>query len=208
MSDMSNETMDAAQVGNEAMAGGHADDPLTGHCYDGIEEYDNPLPGWWKFLFWVSIIFAPFYVFYFHAAESRSIHAQFERERNGIFEARFALIGDLTPDRETILEYKDKADWLAFGKGVYNANCVGCHGAAGEGKVGPNLTDAYWKNVSSIEDIATVIADGAGNGAMPAWGNRGWHPNQIVLAAAYVASLRDQPVDGKAPEGREIPEWE
>jgi len=208
MSDMSAEAVDAAQVASNLMAGEDADDQLTGHCYDGIEEYDNPLPGWWKFLFWVSIIFAPFYFFYFHAGENRSIHAQYEQETASIFEARFSLIGDLTPDRATLLEYKDKEDWLAVGKGVYNANCVGCHGSAGEGKVGPNLTDDYWKNVSSIEDIATVIANGAGNGAMPAWGNRLSHPNLVVLTAAYIASLRENPVEGNAPEGREVPAWE
>jgi len=207
MSKMSAGTFNAAEGTSDLMAGQHADDSLTGHCYDGIEEYDNPLPGWWKFLFWVSIIYSPFYFFYFHAGENRSIHAQYEQESDEVFKTRFAQIGILKPDRETILEYKDKKDWLVVGKSVYTANCVGCHGAAGEGKVGPNLTDDYWKYVNSVEDIATVIAVGAGNGAMPAWQNRLSHPNQIVLTAAYVASLRDNPVEGKAAEGREIPAW-
>lgn len=181
---------------------------LTGHSYDGIEEYDNPLPGWWKFLFWVGIFFAPLYFGYVHAGISgRSIEDQYQTQMASIFELRFAEIGELSPDRETILEYMEKPDWLAVGKVVYQTNCVSCHGANGGGLVGPNLTDDHWKNVNNVEGIASVIAHGAANGAMPAWKTRLSHPNQIVLTAAYVASLRSNPVAGKAPEGKIIPPW-
>ena len=136
--------------------------PTTGHIWDGIQEYDNPLPGWWKFLFWVSIIFSPFYLFYFHAGNAdRSIHGQYEAQMASIFEVRFKEIGNLEPDRATILNYMNKPDWLAVGKVVYKTNCVSCHGPTGAGLVGPNLTDDYWKNVRNIEDIASVIAKGA-----------------------------------------------
>ena len=93
---------------------------------------------------------------------------------------------------------------------VYKTNCVSCHGADGTGLVGPNLTDEYWKNVRKVEDIAKVISEGAANGAMPAWQNRLSHQNQIVLTAAYVASLRDSPKTGKPPvaEAKVIPPWE
>ncbi len=188
-----------------------ADENLTGHNYDGIQEYDNPLPGWWKFLFWVSIIFSPFYLFYFHAGNAdRSIHGQYETQMASIFEVRFKEIGDLEPDRATILNYMNKPDWLAVGKVVYKTNCVSCHGPAGAGLVGPNLTDDYWKNVRNIEDIASVIAKGAADGAMPAWKNRLSHQNQIVLTAAYIASMRANPVSGKAPEKEaiKIPDWQ
>ena len=182
---------------------------LTDHTYDGIKEYDNPLPGWWKFLFWLSIFFAPIYLFYFHfGVEGRTIHDQYERQMARVFEVRFEEIGVLEPDRKTILEYMNKPDWLAVGKVVFKTNCVSCHGADGGGLVGPNLTDDSWKNVRNIEDIAKVIANGAANGSMPAWKNRMSHQNQIVLTAAYIASLRANPVDGKAPEGNPIPAWQ
>ena len=203
---------DVATVG-EVLAGEHAEDNLTGHSYDGIQEYDNPLPGWWKFLFWVSIIFSPLYYFYFHAgSESRSIHGQYETQMASIFEVHFQEIGELQADRATIIEYMNKPEWLAVGKIVYKTNCVSCHGSDGEGKVGPNLTDDYWKNVNSVEDIAKVIEKGAANGAMPAWKNRMSHQNQIVLTAAYIASLRANPVSvgsgGKDSEGNQIAPWE
>jgi cytochrome c oxidase cbb3-type subunit 3 len=181
---------------------------LTDHSYDGIQEYDNPLPGWWKFLFWVSVVFAPIYYVYIHAGvEGRSIHDEYNAHMAEVFELRFSEIGELEPDRETILEYMEKEDWLKVGQVVYTTNCVSCHKADGSGAVGPNLTDDHWKNVRNVEDIAKVISEGAANGAMPAWKNRMSHQNQIVLTAAYVASMRKSPKPGKAPEGNEIPPW-
>jgi cytochrome c oxidase cbb3-type subunit 3 len=182
---------------------------LTGHAYDGIVEYDNPLPGWWKFLFWFFIIIAPIYYLFFHSGvEGRSIHDQYNNHMASVFEIRFAEIGELTADRETILEYlNDKPEWLAVGKVTYQTNCVSCHGADGGGLVGPNLTDDYWKHVRNVEGIAKVLENGAANGAMPAWKTRFSHPNQIVLTAAYVASLRKNPVAGKPPEGAKIADW-
>lgn len=183
---------------------------LTNHSYDGIQEYDNPLPGWWKFLFWMSILFAPFYYVYFHlGVEGRSIHDQYNNHMASIFELRFAEIGELEGNRETILKYlNDEPEWLAVGKVVYQTNCVSCHRADGGGLVGPNLTDDHWKNIKSIEGLVTVIDNGAANGAMPAWKNRLSHRNQVVLTAAYVASLRGTDVAGKAPEGEIIPAWD
>lgn len=183
---------------------------LTDHSYDGIQEYDNPLPGWWKFLFWLSIIFAPLYWVYFHfGTEGRTIHDEYERHMADIFELRFEEIGELEADRDTILEYMKKPKWLAVGAVVFKTNCVSCHGADGEGTVGPNLTDDHWKNVNKVEDIAKVIAEGAAQGSMPAWKNRLSHQNQIVLTAAYIAAMRENPVKGtRGPEGNEIPPWE
>lgn len=181
---------------------------LTDHTYDGIQEYDNPLPGWWKFLFWFFILIAPIYYLYFHCGiEGRSIHDQYNNHMASIYELKFAEIGELTADRETLLKYTKESDWLAVGKVIYQTNCTSCHGADGGGLVGPNLTDNFWKHTTNIEGIAKIIEEGAANGAMPAWKNRLTHPNQIVLTAAYVASLRENPVDGKGPEGKEIAPW-
>lgn len=204
---ISQPAMDDSSV--DHTAADRPEDILTDHSYDGIQEYDNPLPGWWKFLFWVSILFAPVYYFYFHAGvEGRTIHDQYNNHMASIFELRFSEIGELEADEETILTYmNDKPEWLAVGKVVYQTNCVSCHGANGGGLVGPNLTDDFWKNVRNVVDIAKVIEDGAANGSMPAWKNRLSHPNQVVLTAAYVASLRENPVSGKPPEGNRIAPW-
>ncbi len=181
---------------------------LTNHSYDGIQEYDNPLPGWWVWLFVGTVMFSIVYWLYFHhGMPGRSIHDDYDRHAAKIFELRFEEIGELKPDRETIVKYMNDSKWLTVGKVVYKTNCVSCHGADGGGLVGPNLTDDNWKNVRNIEDIAKIIQNGAANGAMPAWRNRLSHVNQVVLVSAYVASLRGTVSGGKTAEGDPIAPW-
>ncbi|HBE68556.1 MAG TPA: cytochrome C oxidase Cbb3 [Planctomycetaceae bacterium] len=180
---------------------------LTSHDYDGIQEFDNPLPGWWKWMFVATIVFSVFYALYFHiGAPGRSIAEQYDAELAANTRLQFAVIGDLTADEATINKYIHEESWLKVGKVVFQANCISCHGRDGEGKVGPNLTDEAFKNIRNLEDIARVLNKGAGKGAMPAWESR-LHPNEIVLVSAYVASLRGQNLPGKAAEGTAIDPW-
>ncbi len=196
------------ETATEDAASPEARDVLTDHSYDGIQEFDNPLPGWWKFLFIATFVYAILYWMYYEmGAEGRSIQDRYDRQAAKIFELRFAEIGELEPNRETILKYMNDEKWLSVGRVVFKTHCVSCHGPNGEGNVGPNLTDDYYKNIVKIEDIARVIENGAANGSMPAWKNRLSHVNQIVLTAAYVASLRGQNKAGKPPEGKKIPPW-
>lgn len=183
--------------------------PLTDHAYDGIQEFDNPLPGWWKWMFIGSIVFSVFYAMYFHiGAPGRSVADGYDADMYAMMQKQFKLIGDLKPDADTILTYTINPNWLKVGKSVYKANCMTCHGREGEGKVGPNLTDDFYKNVTKIEDIARVINKGAGNGAMPAWSKR-IHPNEVVLVSAYVATMRGKKPAGevKGPDGNQIAPW-
>ena len=182
---------------------------LTDHSYDGIQEFDNPLPGWWKTIFFLSVLFSIFYYLYFNmGVEGRSIHDDYNRQVSRMMDRRFAKIGELKPTNEVIVTYMKDPQWVKVGEAVYKANCIGCHGSEGQGITGPNLTDGFYKNVRSPEDLVKVISDGANNGAMPAWKNRLGHINKIVLAASYVASLRGKNVSGKPPEGSKIPEWD
>ena len=50
----------------DAVTGDTNDALLAGHTYDGIREYDNPMPGWWTTLFWVCVLFAPIYMLGVH----------------------------------------------------------------------------------------------------------------------------------------------
>jgi len=185
-----------------------SDTPKTNHAYDGIEEYDNPLPGWWKWLFVASILYSPFYwVFYHGGPAGRSVEDQYGVALAANTRLQFAEIGDLQPDADTITKFMAKPNWVKVGQAVFKANCISCHGRDAEGKIGPNLTDDTYKNVVKIEDIARIINNGAGAGAMPKWSNR-LHVNEVVLVSAYVASLRGSNVDGgKAAEGKKIDAW-
>ncbi len=181
---------------------------LTDHSYDGIQEYDNPLPGWWKWLFGLTaLFFIPYWVWFHLGTPGRSIQDQHDAQAARTFELRFSEIGVLEPDQATMVKYMNDPKWLTVGQATYKTNCATCHGQNGEGVVGPNLTDEHYKNVLKIEDVAKVISNGAGNGAMPAWGHRFSHPNVTVLTAAYVASLRGKNETGKPPEGNVIPPW-
>lgn len=182
--------------------------PKTDHAYDGIEEYDNPLPGWWKWLFIISIVISPFYWVYYHSGTpGRSIHDIYSVAMAENTRLQFEEIGDLKLDEATLIRFMAQDSWLKVGESVFRANCVSCHGREGEGKVGPNLTDDVYKNVVKLSDIAKVISNGAGNGAMPKWSNR-LHINEVVLVSAYVANLRGTNAEGgRQAEGREIPAW-
>lgn len=172
-------------------------DPLTDHSYDGIQEFDNPMPGWWKMLFLLSILWSIGYWIYYEngITPNRSIIAAYDRAFAANLRQQFAEIGDLQPTRETILRFSDDPKWLKVGQAVFQTNCTSCHGTKAEGRVGPNLTDEKWKNVKKVEDIAKVINNGAAGNAMPAWQNK-LHPNEVVLLSSYLLSLQ-----GSVPSG-------
>ncbi len=185
---------------------------LTDHSYDGIQEYDNPMPGWWVWLFVATVLYSGVYWLYFETGvPDRSIFDEYNSHQTMVMTKRFGKLGELKPDAQTILLYSSdpkEKEWLAVGRTTYVTNCASCHGIDGGGGIGPNLTDDHWKGVRNIEDIANVIKNGANNGAMPAWGTRFNHPNVLVLTSAYIASLRGTtPSNPKAPEGTVIGPW-
>lgn len=187
----------------------HSDNhDMAGHVYDGIQEYDNPTPGWWNWLFFGTAVHSLFYFIYFHTGVTgRDVIAQYDQANADNLRQQFAEIGELTGTRAELIRFSQDKKWLEVGKIVYQANCISCHGRDGGGLQGPNLTDDNYKNVREIEDLAKVVAEGANNGAMPAWRTR-LHPNEVVLAACYVASLRGtSPAQPKAPEGNPIAPW-
>ena len=182
---------------------------MSGHTYDGIQEYDNPTPRWWDLLFVATIVFSPIYALWFHSPQKgRNIEGQYERALAANMRLQFGEIGDLEPNEATLVRFMGEPEWLKVGESTFVTNCVSCHGREGEGISGPNLTDDYYINVKEITDIAKVVAEGAKKGAMPAWGNR-LHPNEVVLVSAYVASLRGQdlPTKYQADKGKEIEPW-
>ncbi|MEL6106786.1 MAG: cbb3-type cytochrome c oxidase N-terminal domain-containing protein [Planctomycetota bacterium] len=184
-------------------------EPLkTNHAYDGIEEFDNPLPAWWKWTFVATIAICPLYWMFYHGgAEGRSVEDAYSLALAKNTRLQFAEIGDLNPDAPTIMKFSQKSNWVRVGEIVFKTNCSSCHGRKGEGNVGPNLTDEHFKHITGVADIAKVIANGAAAKAMPAWSNR-LHPNEIVMVSAYVAGLRGTNVEGgKAAEGKTIAPW-
>lgn len=182
---------------------------LLHHEYDGIKEYDNPTPSWWHLIFLATIIFSVFYAFFaifspLYPSPQRTHAAAEERD----FARKFAAVGDLQADEQTILTMtQNDESWRTLAASIFKGNCVSCHGPNAEGQVGPNLTDEHYLNVKTPTDLYDVILNGANAGAMPSWRNK-LHHNEMVLLASYAAWLRGQDLDGpRGAEGEVIPPW-
>ena len=180
---------------------------IQGHEYDGIQEYDNPTPLWWHLIWLGTMVFSVIY-FFLSLESPWFVHQKdrLERAQLAEIERLFGALGDLQADEATLVSLMDDQQWMEYGSAVFSMHCTSCHAQDGGGGIGPNLTDDYYLNVTTIEDIHAVIADGANNGAMPAWGNR-LHPKEVVLLSSYVASLRGNNSPRKGPEGEIIAEW-
>jgi len=183
-------------------------DVLLDHEYDGIREYDNPCPKWWHTIFLGTFVFSVFYFAFFHLGTFGWTAAEAHQAAQARVQAAlFSKIGELQPDAPTLVKYMHDDEWMAWASSVFSQHCASCHGANGEGGVGVNLTDDYYKNIKQITDIPNVLKNGANNKSMPAWGVR-LSQNEITLLSAYVASLRGKNLVGpRGAEGEQIPPW-
>lgn len=150
-----------------------------GHSFDGIEEYDNPLPKWWFMLFVGTIIFAVGYLaLYPGLGNWKGILPgydggwtqvkQYEREmakgeeQYGPIYAKFAAM--------PITEVAKDPQALKMGGRLFANNCSVCHGSDAKGAHGfPNLADSEWRWGGEPESIKATILTGR-HAVMPAWG--------------------------------------
>ncbi len=143
---------------------------LTGHEYDGIEEYDNPTPGWWHAIFAASVVFSIVYATFWHVSVfGWSAQDSWSSMQRAEFVRIFSSVGDIKPDEPTILAMMKDERFMAIAKATFIGNCSACHKRDGGGDVGVNLCDDSYKNVERLEDIYRVITEGANSGAMPSW---------------------------------------
>ena len=121
-------------------------DVMLDHNYDGIKELDNSLPPWWVAMFYITIAFAVVYMAYYHftgAGPSSTEEYEMEMERAEEAVAAYLSTQANLVDETNVEPLTDEQS-LAEGKVIYDANCLACHGAFGEGGVGPNMTDNYF----------------------------------------------------------------
>jgi len=164
----------------------------TGHIYDGIEEYDNPLPKWWFQLFVITIIFAVIYLILYPGLGSfkgilgwTSVES-LERDQ-GKAEAGYAPLFDKYMSM-SIDELAHDGAAMKMGIRLFSNNCAVCHGADGSGHFGfPNLTDKDWLYGGAPEQIKYSIAQGR-QGSMPAWGPI-LGEDKVMELTHYVLSL-------------------
>ncbi|MAM86745.1 MAG: cytochrome-c oxidase, cbb3-type subunit III [unclassified Hahellaceae] len=167
----------------------------TGHSFDGIEEYDNPMPMWWLKLFWLTIIFGIIYLIIYPGLGSYkgvagwTSHGQWADEVSAA-DQRFApLYAELAAQDPEQLMKDEEA--LGIGQRLFANNCAVCHGSGGRGNVGfPDLTDNEWLYGGSHEKILETLLNGR-QALMPAWqdvlGSAG-----VTQVAHYVRGLSGQ----------------
>ncbi|AKU92986.1 cbb3-type cytochrome c oxidase N-terminal domain-containing protein [Vulgatibacter incomptus] len=174
----------------------------TGHDYDGIREYDNRLPNWWLATLFITIVFAFGYWMYYHVLGSGPLQmAEYHAE----MDAASAKAATLAASRgeatdESLLAFSKDPAVTAAGAAVFGQSCSACHGASGEGGIGPNLTDDHWIHGGKPTEILKVIREGVAAKGMPSWGPM-LGAEKTEQLAAFVVSLKGKNVPGKGPEG-------
>ncbi|AWN39579.1 cytochrome-c oxidase, cbb3-type subunit III [Methylobacterium durans] len=187
----------------------------TGHEWDGIAEYNNPLPRWWLYGLYATIVWAVGYWVAYPAwplvsgytagvlgySQRESVLAEVEavrqeRDARGQAQLASASVSEIRAD-PALLRLA-----LATGKAAFGDNCAACHGTSATGRTGyPNLQDDDWLWGGTPEEIERSIRFGArsGNGEahvgdMPAFGRDGVLTRaEVEAVASYVLSLSDRP---------------
>ncbi|WP_051630879.1 cytochrome-c oxidase, cbb3-type subunit III [Afifella pfennigii] len=195
---------------------------LTDHEWDGIRELNNPLPRWWLWVFYGSVVFAVVYMILYpsiplikdgttgllgwnsRAAIAREL-SEVEAGRQAVMEQIRSLpLEDIRADREL--------SQIAFrgGQSAFKVNCVQCHGSGAEGGFGyANLNDDDWIWGGTLEEIAATIRHGVRYdqdpdtriSEMPAFGRDGLlDDDQIAAITQFVLSLSGQEHDAAVAE--------
>ncbi len=181
-------------------------DELLDHDYDGIQEYDNPVPQWMNVVFLVTVVFSLGYAWYYHlGGPGKSIAEVYQEEaaRHASREKQVAARHQVSEESLAALVADPSA--VAEGKAKFESTCSPCHGSKAEGKIGPNLTDDYWLYGGKLMDIRHTIMNGTSKG-MPPLG-KSMPPELLDKVVAFIGSIRGTNVPGKAPQGEKfVPE--
>jgi len=183
-------------------------DHLLEHSYDGIQEFDNPMPRWWVYLFWATIIFSILYFFNvpgFGVGKGRIADYDRDIAAAASADAKRKAAQPAGASGEQLTAMTKDASVVALGKQVFGQNCAACHRADAGGQIGPNLADDYWLHGGTLEQIHKTVVDGVLEKGMPPWG-KVLKPNQLDAVVAYIYTLRGtNPPNPKAPQGDLVP---
>jgi cytochrome c oxidase cbb3-type subunit III len=201
----------------------------TGHAWDGdLQEYNNPLPAWWVYTFYATVVFSLVYWTIYPSwpfgkgwigGVSQITYVNSEGEtKTHSWNTRALFLADMNQAAVAQKPYFDKIETMSYeqiakdpemsgfilsaGKALFSDNCAPCHQAGGQGVINffPNLTDDDWLYGGSYEKIHETLMDGR-RGFMPAF-NEVLSGEQVDQLANYVASLSGIDHDaGKAAAG-------
>lgn len=200
----------------------HAEVSTTGHAWDGIEEYNNPLPRWWLYTFYITIVWAIGFTFLFPAWPliRQATPGLLGYSSRGAVAAEIARVDAANAEVRTRLETVDLTAIAAdpqldsyarnAGAAVFRTYCSQCHGAGAAGVQAsgyPNLLDDDWLWGGDIDSIHTTIAHGIRNetdpdarySQMPAFGEI-LSRDEIAGLVQYVLAMSGQEHDAAAAE--------
>jgi len=180
----------------------------TGHVYDGLEEVNNPMPRWWMWLFYITIVFAVIYLVLYPGFGSFSGKLGWRSAGQYQEEVKLAEaeVGPMFEKYKATdlkaLAADSKAN--AMGERLFLTYCAQCHGSDARGNKGfPNLADRDWLYGGDPETIKLSILNGR-HGQMPPMGAAVGSEKDIESVAHYVLSLSGSAHDSiKATAGRE-----
>lgn len=191
----------------------------TGHEWDGIKELDNPLPRWWLWIFYATIVWAVIYMIFMPAIPGLPGMGGYtpglrdHSERENVMAAIAELDATRGPAFERLQTAADSGGVraiesdpelvgfaLAAGESAFGDNCATCHGSGAQGFVGyPNLNDDVWIWGGSFDDIRTTLRFGiradhpeSRFSQMPAYGADGLLSREELDAVTdYVMTLAE-----------------
>lgn len=180
------------------------DVPLKEHEYDGIREYDNPLPSWWLATFFLTIIFSFLYWVHYELSGGQTQWEELKEDMAAI-ERHKSHAPAPTESEEELLALLSSNEALAAGKAVYDSKCAACHGPQLQGMIGPNLIDDYWLHGhGKLIEIAGVIRKGVLDKGMPPW-EGALKDDEIKAVTAFIHKQKGtQPENPKPPQGEKF----
>jgi len=193
-------------MANRKVAVSDEDDPdnkTTGHVYDGIEEYDNPLPRWWFNLFLITMVFGLVWLLLFPGLgnfkgilgwTSTGELAKDQEKAQATYEKSYGVFSKMSAE-----ELADNPKAMKMASRLFANNCSVCHGSDAGGNFGfPDLTDHDWLYGGTPEQIKTTLINGR-QGAMPAWSDV-LGEEKIALVTEYVLQVSGQEHDATMAE--------
>ncbi len=182
---------------------------VTGHQWDGLQEYNNPLPRWWLWLFYGTLVFSLGYLVLFPglgsfqgvlgwSSQGSQYGAEMEQAAQ-TYDPVFKKYAAMPIDQVAADE-----DAKGMGRRMFLSYCAQCHGSdAGGGQGFPNLADNDWLYGGAPEQIEQTILNGR-KGAMPAHKDRVDEAG-IDALANYVMSLSGREADAtKVAQGQQL----
>lgn len=185
-------------------------DRLRGHEFDGIQEFDNRLPNWWLWTFYLACIFSLFYWLHYHVlGTGPSPREKYRMEMEAAEAELTARLAEMDVSNETLTALSKEPTAVAKGREIYVQNCAQCHdrNPADDvvdlgGNVGPNLTDRYWIHGGEPMDLYNTVITGVPAKGMPDYWQRTLGDLACQQVVAFILTHKNTNVEGgKEPQG-------